>query len=66
MNSNTDPIAFVLCAIVLYFLPAIVATNRKHHNAGAILALDLLLGWSGLGWIIAFVWACTEVRKTPL
>jgi hypothetical protein len=53
----------VLAALGLYFLPAIIAANRNHHNALAIFALNLFLGWSFLGWVIAFVWACTRVEK---
>ena len=45
-----------------YFLPAIAAYWRRHHNTAAILTLNLLLGWTGLGWIIALVWAMTEPR----
>lgn len=51
-----------LLAFAIYLLPAIIASNRKHHNAGAILALNLLLGWTFLGWAAAFVWACTAVQ----
>jgi hypothetical protein len=53
----------VFAALGLYFLPAIIAANRSHHNALAIFALNLFLGWSFLGWVIAFVWACTRVEK---
>lgn len=54
-----------LIMAALYFLPAIIAAGRKHHNGGAILALDLLLGWTVIGWVIAFVWACTAVNAKP-
>jgi hypothetical protein len=37
---------------------------RKKRNATAILALDLLLGWTVLGWVAALVWALT--RDPPL
>ena len=47
---------FGLC---FYFLPAIIADFRGHHNKLAIFWLTFFLGWSLLGWIIAFVWACT-------
>jgi hypothetical protein len=44
----------------MYFLPAIVAFNRKHAQRGAIFLLNFLLGWSVLGWIIAIVWSMTN------
>ena len=47
----------MLIAIPLYFLPAIIANSRKHHNSGPILVINLLLGWTFLGWVGALVWA---------
>jgi hypothetical protein len=41
-----------------YFLPAIIAHNK--HNAGAILVLNLLTGWTVIGWIISLVWALSD------
>ena len=43
---------------VLYFLPAIV--GRNHKQAAAITLLNLLLGWTLIGWVIALIWAVTE------
>ena len=54
-----------LLLLALYFLPALVAKLRAHHQRGAILALNILLGWTLLGWVIAFVWAVTAVRAAP-
>jgi hypothetical protein len=48
--------------VVFYFIPAGVAGMRDHHNSIAIFVLNLLLGWTFVGWVIALVWACTEVR----
>jgi hypothetical protein len=53
----------VFSALALYFMPAIIAANRNHHNTLAISALNLFLGWSFLGWVAAFVWACTKTEK---
>ena len=44
----------------LYFMPAIIAFNRHHRNKGAIFALNLLAGWTFIGWVGAFVWALTN------
>lgn len=52
---------FVLLAIILtYFFPAIVAVARKKRNWGAIFVLNLLAGWTFVGWIAALVWALTH------
>jgi hypothetical protein len=42
-----------------YFFPSIIAWWRSHHNMLAIFVLNLLLRWSGIGWIAALVWAVT-------
>jgi len=53
----------LIIVAVPYFAPSIVAFVRHHHNRWAIFALNLLLGWTGLGWIGALVWSLT--RPTP-
>ncbi|MBB5469386.1 uncharacterized membrane protein YqaE (UPF0057 family) [Paraburkholderia sp. CI2] len=54
------PNIMTLVVIALYLLPAIVATFRKHHNTTAISVLNVLLGWTVLGWIGSLVWASTN------
>ncbi len=48
---------FLLLAIGLYFLPAIIAAARHTHNATGILVLNLLLGWTVVGWFVALLMA---------
>lgn len=54
---------FALIVIVLliafYFLPFIIAVNRKHKNRVPIFLVNLIFGWSFLGWIAALVWSFT-------
>ena len=50
-------IILLLFILVPYFLPAIVAHARKHPRAPAITLLNLLLGWSVIGWVVALIWA---------
>ena len=47
----------------LYMLPFIVAAVRSHHQTLAIFVLNLLAGWTFIGWLVAIVWACTAVKK---
>ncbi len=42
---------------IIYFLPTIIATKRSHKNRVAIFALNLLTGWTFVGWAISMVWA---------
>lgn len=49
--------------VLVYLLPTIIAVSRQHQDALAIAALNILFGWSGLAWIVAFVWSLTEVRS---
>ena len=56
-------IVVVILGIALYFLPAIIAYNRKHTNRGIILLLDFLLGWTFLGWAGCLVWAFLDTDK---
>jgi hypothetical protein len=50
--------------VLLYFLPSIV--GRHKTNATAIFMLNLFLGWTFLGWVLALVWACTKESAQPV
>ena len=60
-----DPIALLMIAgaVALYFLPGFVAERRKHPQRLAITVLNLLGGWTAVGWLVALVWACTATRS---
>jgi hypothetical protein len=55
---------WTLFIIALYFLPVANAYHRKHKNAAAIGATNILLGWTAIGWIIALIWSQTAVEKS--
>jgi hypothetical protein len=59
-------IVIVVLALAAYFFPSIVAAARKHRNTTAIFFLNLLLGWSGIGWIGALIWALTNPYSATL
>jgi len=42
---------------LLYLLPTMLAVYKNKRSTGGILVLNLLLGWTGLGWVIALIWA---------
>ena len=51
----------ICCGLPIYFIPSMVAFFRNHPNKIAILVLNIFLGWSLIGWVVALVWAL--IRK---
>ena len=45
--------------IGLYFLPTIIASGRHLHERAGIAMLNVFLGWTFIGWVIALIWAIT-------
>lgn len=48
---------FLLLCVLVYIVPALLAYRREHSRRVAITAVNLLLGWTFVGWVVAFVWA---------
>lgn len=53
----------VTILLILYFIPTAVAFERHHHNKTAIIALNVFLGWTFLGWVAALVWSLTDSHE---
>lgn len=56
-------LAFMLALGLLYFVPTIIAIKRKHKSTGGIVALNLLAGWTFIGWLIALVWSLSSAQQ---
>ena len=48
---------FLLFMLGLYFIPTIVAVCREHSQAAPIIIVNLFLGWTLIGWVVALAWA---------
>ncbi|MCU0945574.1 MAG: superinfection immunity protein [Rubritepida sp.] len=55
-------VAFVI-AVVLYFLPFIVAKLRGSAHVTGVFIVNLFLGATGVGWVGALVWAFASETK---
>ena len=55
-------IFLISCLIFFYFLPSYIAGVRKHRNFKPILLINILTGWTFLGWAAALVWSFTDDR----
>ena len=47
--------------LLFYFMPILAAAGKK--NTSGVIALNLLFGWTIIGWIVALVWAITLPEK---
>lgn len=67
--SGSEPVvalAVLFFLLGVYLLPTIVASSRHHRQAVAIFLLNLFLGWTFVGWVIALVWSATaDVQQRP-
>jgi len=59
-----DGIFLVMVFIFIYFIPGLVGSSTKHGDG--IFLLNLLLGWTILGWIAALIWAVSAEKKIKI
>jgi hypothetical protein len=55
-----DPFFFgfpSIFGLALYCLPIIIAAIRHSKNLVGIILVNILAGWTFVGWIIALIWA---------
>lgn len=55
---------FFVFAPALYLLPTYEAWKRDQPNLTSIALVNIFLGWSLIGWIVAFAWACKSRVQT--
>ena len=56
-NFTILELLLVVLIFALYFLPTLIVFLRQHKNKLAIFLLNLLLGWTVLGWVVSLVWS---------
>jgi hypothetical protein len=55
---------FLILSMLLYFLPTIIARDKA--DVMAIFIVNLLFGWTIIGWFVALIWACSAERYIPV
>ncbi len=56
-NFTILELLLVVLIFAFYFLPTLIAFLRQHKNKLAVFLLNLLLGWTVLGWVVSLVWS---------
>jgi uncharacterized sodium:solute symporter family permease YidK len=51
-------------ALVVYLAPSCIAEERGSRKLHPIIIVNIFLGWTVIGWVIAVKWAC-EPKQPP-
>lgn len=56
---------FLIILLVIAFccLPIVIAVVRKHSNMMPIILAAIFFSWTGIGWLIALIWAFSDNTK---
>jgi Superinfection immunity protein len=57
-------IPYIIIMASFYLLPTVIAYWRKHAYRHVIFALNILGGVTGVGWIVAIIWAVWPSNKS--
>ncbi len=64
MNEELVFVLIILAVAFLYALPTFIAFYRSHEYRWIIFAINVVVGATGLGWLVAFVWAIYPENKS--
>jgi len=51
-------LTLMVLGFVLYFLPTLIAWRKPQR--GSVMAINLFLGWTLVGWVVALAWAAKD------
>ena len=52
----------ILVLMFLYLVPTFIAAARHRQNRIMIFNVNLLIGWTLIGWIVALVWSLSGTQ----
>ena len=57
---DTGTLVVTLFVFGLYLLPSIIALDRKVANKWSVVVINVLLGWTLVGWAVALAMAVRD------
>ena len=69
MFEHTITVILLMLIAILYMIPTLIAYARDVPQRRIITVLNIVLGWTLIGWLIAFFWAMsgqTTAAQTQL
>lgn len=58
-------IFWAIFLIALYFAPTITAYQRKTKNKAQVAVINVFLGWTLIGWVIALAMSYSGNKEDP-
>ena len=68
-SQNVDPVGVILgvllfaVGVAVYMIPTLVAWSQKAPDFGIVAVVNVLLGWTFIGWVVALVLALRQPRQ---
>jgi len=53
----------IILGFCIYLIPTIIALKSDHPNKTAIIALNVLGGWTFIVWVVSLVWALSKTEE---
>ena len=52
-----------ILGLFIYFIPTFIANKKQHIQKTSILLLNIFLGWTFIGWVVALIWATLKDKN---
>jgi T4 superinfection immunity protein len=57
MFDSTTTVIMLIIVVFIYLLPTIIAFGRDHRRRMDVAVVNILFGWTLIGWFACFFWA---------
>jgi Superinfection immunity protein len=55
----------LIVGAILYFVPTVVGWRLGVKSVQSIFYVNLIFGWTIVGWVFAMIWVMTERNELP-
>ncbi len=64
-SGGTALLGLVVLSALFYFLPSLIAILRRVRNLASVIVINLFLGWTLVGWVVALAMAVRTKDRQP-